>query len=251
MAAKGKMAIARMTRGTVGVPRLVALLPQPRIEEASGVSPLPCGFHLITLPFADDVRSIKKPPALPEDAFTEPQLTAAHDLVDSLRLPEGQRPIGTVANPALVTHYNYVQVCPTDRPAFSPPLISSQLLSPSPPPLTSSSLTSPSPSLPQVLALNVPGDEVPTMVDGTHPDYAWLADRQPQVFTSYLLPLTSHLLLLTFHLLPFRTSYFFLPTFRWTPSARHSSSQTPRAQTRSLTQPRRPKLAAALRAEEG
>ena len=142
MHAKGKMALARMSKGAI-VPRLVALLPQPRVEEdlANGVAPLPCVMLVVPLPFADDVRSIKKPAALSNDDFTEPQLTAARDLVNALRLPKGKRPIGTVANPAMATHYNYLEV----------------------------------------MALNVPGDEVPPMVDGTHPDYAWLAERQPAV----------------------------------------------------------------------
>ena len=105
MTQKRKVAIARLLKGKVGQARLVALLPQTRVtEEASGATVLPCGFHVVELPFADDIRSVAKPAALAEDEFEPDQLDAARGLVRALTLPPGRSPVARVANPASATH---------------------------------------------------------------------------------------------------------------------------------------------------
>ena len=152
---KGKIGIAKMCKGKTGQPQMVALLPQLlELEEApaevtsssssEGESrrvKLPCGLHLIPLPFAEDIRSISKPPPLEEDAFTPQQLECARGLVSALRLPPERNPIGGCINPATAVHYNTLEQ----------------------------------------LALNVPGSEQPSIIDGTKPDLKWLEQSQPQL----------------------------------------------------------------------
>lgn len=144
MTTKRKIALCRMRKSRNQAAKLVALLPQRRTEDdaASGLPGLPCGLHLIELPFADDIRSIRKPPALAISDFSDAQLGAARSLVASLRMPAERKPIvGAVANPALQTHYNYLQL----------------------------------------VALNVPGSEVPQICDATKPDGEWLASKAAEL----------------------------------------------------------------------
>jgi ATP-dependent DNA helicase 2 subunit 1 len=147
MITKKKIGIARMAKGKVSISRLVALLPQPRVEAGSdaggggGGRSLPCGLHLIPLPYAEDIRSVSKPAAMRESDFSSEKLEAARRLVTALQLPSEKNPVGTIPNPATSVHYNYLQV----------------------------------------LALNVPGAEVAETIDGTLPDSAWLAHREPEM----------------------------------------------------------------------
>jgi len=145
--AKGKIAIARYLKGKVGVPRLVALLPQllelhkPCESGDEARVKWPCGLHLIPLPYAEDIRSLSKPAALDADAFSERQLESARELVTALTLPNERNPVGTIANPATATHYAHLQV----------------------------------------LALNVPGEETAPIVDGTRPDVEWMERASEQM----------------------------------------------------------------------
>ena len=154
MAAKGKIGIARFAKGRVGEPRLVALLPQLlELDDAASAgaslksdggaarTKLPCGLHVIPLPYAEEVRSIAKPRALTANEFTEEQLASARALVTALKLPPEKSPIGTVINPAAASHYEYLEM----------------------------------------MALNVPGAAAPTVVDGTLPDVAWLEQSGAQI----------------------------------------------------------------------
>ena len=126
MTTKRKIALCRMRKSRNQAAKLVALLPQRRTEDdaASGLPGLPCGLHLIELPFADDIRSIRKPPALAISDFSDAQLGAARSLVASLRMPAERKPIvGAVANPALQTHYNYLQLVALNVPGSEVPQI--------------------------------------------------------------------------------------------------------------------------------
>ena len=130
----------------VGQPRLVALVPQlGQLDSETGATQLPCGLHVIVLPFSEDVRSVARPDALQESDFTPSQLESARSLASALQLPTSKSPIvagaPTVSNPAVQTHFSYLQM----------------------------------------LALNVPGVSAEPTVDGTLPDVAWLTDRQPQL----------------------------------------------------------------------
>ena len=78
MITKGKFGLARMLKGKVGQPRLVALLPQAHVADSiTGITKLPCGMHLFELPFAEDIRSVAKPEALVENEFAPEQLKAS------------------------------------------------------------------------------------------------------------------------------------------------------------------------------
>ena len=142
MVSKGKVGLARMLKGKVGQARLVALLPQEHMPDPlTGATKLPCGLHVLELPFSDDIRAVDKPAALTEDQFEPGQLDATRELVQALTLPPGASPIGRISNPASATHFQYLEC----------------------------------------LALHVPGAEVVATVDGTLPDGAWLATKRPQL----------------------------------------------------------------------
>ena len=156
MHAKGKIAIARMINKRAP-PRLVALLPQllELDEPPAGTSGaavgggggegarvrMPCGLHLIQLPYAEDIRSVPKPPALSADAFSTQELDTARGLVRALTLPPERSPVGTIVNPASATHFAHLEL----------------------------------------LALQVPHAEATPIVDGTKPDLMWLEQHQGAV----------------------------------------------------------------------
>lgn len=164
MVRRDKLAVARMCTSKNQTPKLVALLPQlatgthanaaavangpngagvalapgggvAAAAPAGPLADLPAGLQLIELPFAEDIRSIRKPVALSEADFQPSQLESTRGLVQRLRLPAGKSPVGQIANPANATHYNYLQM----------------------------------------LALSVPGEEIAPTTDGTLPDSAWLS----------------------------------------------------------------------------
>ncbi|CAJ1368431.1 unnamed protein product [Effrenium voratum] len=87
-------------------PVLVALLPQAEVEE-EGEQLRPPGFHMIRLPWAEEIRSLSFP--LPEGIPEIPdQLkAAARDVVEGLRLDDFAP--GCAENPVLQRHYAAVQ----------------------------------------------------------------------------------------------------------------------------------------------
>jgi ATP-dependent DNA helicase 2 subunit 1 len=110
MLKKDKVGFARFRASKLRNARLVALLPQAHLADATtGATVLPCGLHLVFLPFAEDVRDVAKDETLAVGEFTESELGAARDLVASLRLPPAASPVGTICNPASHTHYSYLQ----------------------------------------------------------------------------------------------------------------------------------------------
>jgi len=101
------MAIARFVRTRNAPPQMVALLPQAETEDAAGADQLrPAGFHMILLPWAEEIRRLEFP--LPTGAHVPPQLaSSAQQVVRALRL-EGFAP-ACVDNPVLQKHYAAVQ----------------------------------------------------------------------------------------------------------------------------------------------
>ena len=94
-------------RATLAGPvRLVALVPQPELLDAAlGAQLRAPGFHLLPLPFADDLRA----PRLPPVPAPPPALVArAEALVSRLLLGQAFAP-DAIDNPALLRHYAYLQ----------------------------------------------------------------------------------------------------------------------------------------------
>jgi hypothetical protein len=73
-----KIALARLiSRKTYG-PRFVAMIPQAEKADATGMIVQPPGFHLIFMPFADDLRELKLPPTAigtPTGSYSGPLLS--------------------------------------------------------------------------------------------------------------------------------------------------------------------------------
>ena len=153
MIAKDRIAICRYRRASEP-PRLVALLPQPREPADSARARIGVGFHMVHLPWSDEVRRPELPEALPTSAFSDEQLERARDLVRGLALPvqadTGRDPGGpssacaelhpalqAVTNPAAHRHYAWIEY------------------------------------------LAVPGSVLEETVDRARPDEAWLAERAP------------------------------------------------------------------------
>ncbi len=55
-----KVAICRMKARAIGIPRVVALLPQLETIDSDGYQVIPPGFHVVTLPYVDDIRDLQK-----------------------------------------------------------------------------------------------------------------------------------------------------------------------------------------------
>ncbi|KAG8726744.1 ATP-dependent DNA helicase II subunit 1 [Ceratobasidium sp. 428] len=81
-----------------------AMLPQAEVME-DNLQMDPAGFHLIPLPFADDIRQ----PTVDQSAHCSPELRkAAVDLVERLKYSSGYNP-EVIPNPALSLHYGFLQ----------------------------------------------------------------------------------------------------------------------------------------------
>jgi ATP-dependent DNA helicase 2 subunit 1 len=106
-----KIAIARMIYRRRTVPRFVALLPQDEVIAPDGTQQEFPGFHLIHLPYADDIRNLKLEPT----PIAYPDLIVkAKTMISDLRLkfhPE------TIFNPKLQRHYAVLQALALDQEA--------------------------------------------------------------------------------------------------------------------------------------
>lgn len=100
MKKKGKIGIVRALTRRNAAPAFCALLPQ---EETQGeMWAEPSGFHLIPLPFADDIRA-----APIEEGFQAGKelVDAARAFISKLALRNGTYPPDSYPNPALAFHY--------------------------------------------------------------------------------------------------------------------------------------------------
>ena len=108
MLAQDKIAICRMTK-TSSPPKFIALLPQKEELDKEGVQVTPPGMHVILLPFADDIRSLRfeaQPKA------NNDQIGKAKRLVKTLRIRFDSR---NFENPSLQRHYANLQALALDR----------------------------------------------------------------------------------------------------------------------------------------
>ncbi len=111
MAAQSKYLVARLIYRKNGQPRFVACVPQKEEFDADGVQTKPPGMHMIFLPFADDIRSLKLPPT----AIAEPELIdKAKSVVRALKINFTPTDF---ENPALQKHYANVQALALDEAA--------------------------------------------------------------------------------------------------------------------------------------
>lgn len=107
--ASDKVGICLWTRRTNTPPRFVALVPQEEEVDDDGLQVNPPGFHLVPLPFSDDIREIHtepQPPVSPE------QVIKAKKLVKALRINFDSR---SFENPSLQRHYANLQALALDR----------------------------------------------------------------------------------------------------------------------------------------
>ena len=104
-----KVAIARFTARARSAPRFVALLPQREELDEDGIQITPPGFHVIYLPFADDLRNLDLPKT---DKATEGQVLLAKKVVKSLRIKFDSR---SFENPSLQKYYSNLQALALER----------------------------------------------------------------------------------------------------------------------------------------
>jgi ATP-dependent DNA helicase 2 subunit 1 len=108
MLAADKIAVCRMTK-TSSPPKFVALVPQKEELDKEGIQVTPPGMHVILLPFADDIRSLRfetQPKA------NNDQIGKAKRLVKTLRIRFDSR---NFENPSLQRHYANLQALALDR----------------------------------------------------------------------------------------------------------------------------------------
>eukprot|EP00928_Gymnodinium_smaydae_P018070 TRINITY_DN16878_c1_g6_i1.p1 TRINITY_DN16878_c1_g6~~TRINITY_DN16878_c1_g6_i1.p1 ORF type:complete len:664 (+),score=145.51 TRINITY_DN16878_c1_g6_i1:60-1994(+) len=109
LAARRKIALVRYVARKSSNPVLAALVPQVEREEVSGGDQVcPPGFHMVLLPWGEDIRSLSFP--APEGApapLPQGLQDAARSVVNAMRL-DGFVP-GCVENPVLQKHFAAVQ----------------------------------------------------------------------------------------------------------------------------------------------
>ena len=117
-----KVAFCRLIPRNGSVAKLVALVPQIASFDTSHDKAIPEGFHMVYLPFADDIRSITHPEfEIPKDTHIE----AAHKIIAKLHNPEFA--IGSVKNPGIVVlsavldqHFSYLYALALEKDKMAP-----------------------------------------------------------------------------------------------------------------------------------
>ncbi|KAJ3056120.1 X-ray repair cross-complementing protein 6 [Rhizophlyctis rosea] len=105
MIEKDKIAICKLIARRNTAPRLVALVPQKGFTTSTGEDE-PSGFHVIFLPYADDIRhlaDIRKP----ADPVPEEYLDLASEFIDKLEIKNYR--VDNYENPVLQKHYANLQ----------------------------------------------------------------------------------------------------------------------------------------------
>ena len=105
LGAQDKVAIMRFVPRSNSAPRFVALIPQQERFDADGVQVAPPGFHLVFLPFSDDLRKLAKP----EEVVRAPTelVDRARRVVEKLELKDFSP--SDYENPVLKRHYANLQ----------------------------------------------------------------------------------------------------------------------------------------------
>lgn len=126
------MAIVRFIRSRNSIPAVCALLPQAEVEEEGGDQLSPPGFHMVLLPFADEIRRLDLPvPAVAAVSASSPVAAAAataasegaRRVVEAMQI-NGFTP-GCIENPVLQRHYAAVQALALseDQPEETPDVL--------------------------------------------------------------------------------------------------------------------------------
>lgn len=105
MLEKEKLALVRVLFRRNSVPQFCAMLPQAEKTEKSGWSE-PAGFHLIVLPFADDIRAAPLEGGI---RASDDVKNAAREWIDKLGVKTGAFPPDSYPNPALAFHNAQLQ----------------------------------------------------------------------------------------------------------------------------------------------
>jgi ATP-dependent DNA helicase 2 subunit 1 len=109
MIEKERIAIVRYIARKTSVPVMAALVPQAECEDTNGTEPVsPPGFHMILLPWGEEIRDLRFP--LPEGFVKAPPpvlADAARNAIQGMRLDDFVP--GCVPNPVLQMHYAAVQ----------------------------------------------------------------------------------------------------------------------------------------------
>jgi len=107
----GKFAVARLIYRRRTIPKLVALVPQPEVVDDMGGQVQPPGFHVIFLPYADDIRAIEFDTT--NHVVAGPELVLkAKQVIKSMRLNWVP---SKIENPALQKHYAALQANAIDE----------------------------------------------------------------------------------------------------------------------------------------
>lgn len=112
MVAANKYAVARLIYRRTGAPRFVAVVPQKEEVDKDGVQEKPPGMHMIFLPYADDVRSLKLPPSAIADADV---ILKAKEVVKKLEIKHFSPT--DFENPSLQKHYANLQALALEEAA--------------------------------------------------------------------------------------------------------------------------------------
>ncbi|XP_030845422.1 X-ray repair cross-complementing protein 6 isoform X2 [Strongylocentrotus purpuratus] len=107
--ARDKVAICRYIPRKNSPPKFVALLPQKEELDEHSVQITPPGFHLIFLPFSDDMRKLEHPT---HPRATPDQIDKAKNVVKKLQFQFSSE---NFENPVLQTHYRTLEALALDR----------------------------------------------------------------------------------------------------------------------------------------
>ncbi|KAI9282083.1 SPOC like C-terminal domain-containing protein [Umbelopsis sp. AD052] len=111
---KGKKAIlCSIIRRTNALPKIAVLFPQEEALDKQGVQVRPPGFHVIIMPYADDIRPVPVD-RLPTEA-TDEQIDAVKAFVEKLALKGRFDPL-VYENPFLQRHYAGLEAAALEHP---------------------------------------------------------------------------------------------------------------------------------------
>eukprot|EP01137_Pigoraptor_chileana_P010648 Opistho-2@318 len=107
----GKVAICRFIPRQAAPPRFVALLPQVEVKDAQGIQLQAPGFHIIQLPYADDVRQSLQFEGERSEIGTD-EIEKAKAFINSLSFEFNSLDL---ENPALQMHYRNLEALALNR----------------------------------------------------------------------------------------------------------------------------------------
>eukprot|EP01133_Synstelium_polycarpum_P007225 gene7225-8394_t len=115
MLASDRVAICRFLPRSNTSPRFVALVAQEEVlDAAGGIQLLPRGFHIMHLPFADDIRSFAFEESSPAPTAA---INKAKKMIKALHIDYNDR---HYLNPGLQSHYSNLQALALERETVEP-----------------------------------------------------------------------------------------------------------------------------------